>query len=229
MLKKACCCSALAILIMLQFGCHQLNHLNPILVAEWREDERMGPTFYQRLEEFESIRGRASGFSPSDRAHMIGQVQQIYRDDVDPLIREEAVKTLAVLGNGSGDVGVLGNAFTDKESNVRIAACRSATQIGGAQAAVKLAQVIGGDNNHDVKLAAAREMANFNDKVAIDALGTLLHEDDPALQYRAMQSLKQCTGKDFGDSTVAWREFVAGGTPAVANSSPTSKLFGWFR
>jgi len=200
-----------------------------MLVAEWQADEKMGPTFYQRLEEFESIRGRASGYSASDRAHMVAQVQGIYRDDVDPLIREEAVKTLAELARDGGDVTVLGNAFTDNEANVRTAACRAATRIGGSQASAKLAQVVGGDNNHDVRLAAARELGNFNDKVAIDALGTLLHEDDPALQYRSINSLKQATGKDFGDSAVAWKEFIAGGTPAVANRSYSEQIIGFFR
>jgi hypothetical protein len=41
-----------------------------------------------------------------------------------------------------------------------------------------------------------------------------LDDPDPALQRRAVESLRQVTGRDFGNDVVAWRTYVQGGEPA---------------
>jgi HEAT repeat protein len=76
-----------------------------------------------------------------------------------------------------------------------------------------LGDVVRRDSDLDVRIAATNELGRFPEQAAIEALGVALSERDPALQYRAVQSLKSATGHDFGNSVPAWREFVAGRTP----------------
>ena len=46
------------------------------------------------------------------------------------------------------------------------------------------------------------------------ALGEALADADPAMQYRAVLSLKQATGKDLGNSVDRWQQYVKGEQPA---------------
>ena len=65
----------------------------------------------------------------------------------------------------------------------------------------------------DVRIAAARELRRFPDRVAYEALGLALQEDDPALQYRAVESLKEASGKNYGNNLQAWQQFAEGKDP----------------
>jgi hypothetical protein len=77
-----------------------------------------------------------------------------------------------------------------------------------------LGNAVGGDSNLDVRIAATRALQNFKEPAAIHALSIALDDRDPALQKVAMESLHESTGKDYGMSVVAWREYVKGGNPA---------------
>ena len=47
------------------------------------------------------------------------------------------------------------------------------------------------------------------DKQAIPVLARALEDGDPAVQYRAVASLKQVSGRDLGNDVNAWREWAA--------------------
>ena len=77
----------------------------------------------------------------------------------------------------------------------------------------------------DVRLAAGRALGQLGGDDAVAALRPALDDPDPALQYRAMQSLREITGKDFGDNVVSWREYVRGeGAPAEISLVDRMKL-----
>ena len=63
-------------------------------------------------------------------------------------------------------------------------------------------------------LAAARGLASYRGPAAERALAIALDDKDPALQYRAMQSLREISDRDYGNNAVAWREYLRGGNPA---------------
>ena len=83
-----------------------------------------------------------------------------------------------------------------------------------------LGGLVAGDMNSDVRLAAARALGRIKDPAAIAALGNALTDNDPAMQYRATQSLHEITGKDLGINVERWRQYVRGETPQPA--SPNS-------
>ena len=49
---------------------------------------------------------------------------------------------------------------------------------------------------------------------ALVALGIALDDRDPALRYRAAQSLASVTGESFGSDFVAWRKYIRKQAPA---------------
>ena len=54
---------------------------------------------------------------------------------------------------------------------------------------------------------------------AVEALAIALQDPSPALQYRAMESLKKVSGRDLGHDVVAWRNFIESAAPP----SPTPR------
>ena len=76
------------------------------------------------------------------------------------------------------------------------------------------------DVSHDVRLASARALGKIKDQRAVAALGDALADSDPAMQYRAVLSLKEITGQDLGNNVDRWRQYVKEGHPLQAQ--PTS-------
>jgi hypothetical protein len=190
---------------------------NPWYTKQWQKDEAKGPTFHKRFAELRSLQSQASRLSPEDQAAYINQLAVLIRSDSNPVIRAEVVRTLALFPN-QAIIPPLRQALTDEEPSVRIAACRAWGKVGGAEGLQSLAERVSKDENIDVKICAAKELGQFKDQAAVVALGSALEENDPALQYQAMQSLKSCSGRDFGVSVASWREFVAGRNPPPPES-----------
>jgi HEAT repeat protein len=65
------------------------------------------------------------------------------------------------------------------------------------------------DTDLDVRLRALKMLGELKDKEAIPVLARALEDGDPAVQYRAVASLKQVSGRDLGNDVNAWREWAA--------------------
>ena len=134
---------------------------------------------------------------------LAGQIKH----EQDPLIRAQIVRTLGDYPGTASDT-VLRAAVRDPDNDVRLAACESWGKRDTAEAATVLAGVLNGDVDHDVRLAAARNMAPLHQRAAITALAGALEDKDPAMQYRAVVSLRQVTGQDLGNDVNKWREYA---------------------
>ena len=64
----------------------------------------------------------------------------------------------------------------------------------------------------DARLAAAAALGNIKTPEAVRALAAALDDRDPALQFVGVNSMKSITGRDFGGSVQAWKQFAAGET-----------------
>jgi len=177
--------------------------------SQWEEDEEYGPTFHARLEELSSLREGADQLSQAEQARVAQQLNQALAEDPSPVYRAEVLRTLGALSTPIAAEGLRG-AIQDDDTGVRIAACRAWADRGDPEALHVLGQVVGSDTDLDVRMAATRGLANFNDPAAVRALGLALDDADPALQHRAVLSLKEATGKDFGNRVADWRKFVRG-------------------
>jgi HEAT repeat protein len=139
-------------------------------------------------------------------------MQHILQNHSNPLLRTEAVETLSVLSTPTA-ADVLQIANRDDDAGVRMAACRAWGKRGDKKGVAALAQILGSDTDVDVRITAARELADFSDPIAYQALGLAIDEDNPALTYRAVQSLRAASGRDFGNNLDAWQQFAQGGDP----------------
>lgn len=144
------------------------------------------------------------------------------------MIRAELVRALGAC-QGPEVEQLLVAALKDPSTEVRTTACEVWGQRGGADAVRQLSETLGSDTEADVRMAAARALGKTRDPAAVAALGRLLAENDPAMQYRAVESLRLVTGKDLGNDVGRWQQYVRGELPeAQQTPSLADRLRSWF-
>ena len=155
---------------------------------------------------------------PQQQEQVAVELAQQYTDEADPLLRAEIVRTLAKFPTSTA-TAKLHAALSDSDSDVRLAACQAWGQRRGPEATAALAETLNRDSDLDVRLEAARALGTTHDPAAVAALGLALEEKDPAMQRRAVESLREVTGKDLGNNVDNWRQYVKGEAPT--NSTPS--------
>ena len=195
----------------------------------WAEDEKYGPTYYTKRNELRAKRKAIARLSPTEQERVAVELADRLKEEQHPVLRTEIIRALAIVKT---DVALeaLRTGATDTDADVRVVACEALGQRGDPQACLALANVLGSDTDSDVRLAATRELGRFkNDREAMQALRLALDENNPALQFRAVQSLKDMTGKDYGADMIAWKEFVDGGNPPEPPpASIAQRLKSWY-
>jgi HEAT repeat protein len=170
----------------------------------------------ERISELRKLSETAAGRSADEKLKISEQLASSIRREKDPLIRVEIIRALGRYPGPAADA-ILKAALSDTETNVRVAACEAWGRRGGdAQAVGLLSEALRSDVQSDVRLAAARALGETRNPAAVPALGEALADADPAMQYRAVLSLKQATGKDLGNSVDRWQQYVKGEHPAPA-------------
>lgn len=205
-----------------------ITSLNPRMREQWEADEVYKPTLHRQLAEVDALRAAAKGLSAEQQQHWCGELEHILKTHENSLLRAACVDTLAEFSVPESQEG-LRIAVKDQDATVRRAACRAWGKRGGQEAMERLAEALGSDTDPDVRIEAARELGQFADPLAYQALGLALQDEDPALQYRAVESLKQATGKDFGNDLAAWQKFVQGENPGPEYTpSLAERIRQWF-
>jgi hypothetical protein len=194
----------------------------------FRDDEsQYGPAPAERREQIREVVAENRDASPEHRTATAEQLAAQMQNEVDPLLRAEIVLALGHV-NAGPSADALRMAVKDSETSVRIAACKAWQSIGGPEAVAVLSEVIASDTDDDVRLAATRALGSFKDPLAVQGLAVALDDSNPALQHRAMESLKNCSGRDLGHDVVAWRDFIQTGSPGERREGPTlaDRVFG---
>ena len=188
--------------------------MNPYYTNQWEQDERAGPTFHTQLAELRAIRRNPTGLPADEQRRVIPMLAGIVKDSTNSVLRAEATLTLAAFSAPEVNP-TLRLAISDADTDVRVAACRAWGRRGDAEAIDVLANAVSDDADLDVRMTATTELAKFQDQQSLQALAVALNDKDPALQHRAVQSLKSVTGQDYGDNVPAWRDYVEGRSPAL--------------
>jgi HEAT repeat protein len=178
----------------------------------------------KKLQEM-SVTAREGG--PAEAERISAELAQAIQSEEDPLIRVEILRVLAVCKTSTA-LAVLTAAMRDTDHDVRIVCCEAWAERGGEEAIRALSDLLANDRSADVRLAAARALGRLGDPAATTALAAALEEGDPAMQFRAVQSLRSVSGRDFGNDANAWREFANGGNPQPAPSSLVQRWLDWF-
>jgi HEAT repeat protein len=197
-------------------------------MAFWNSDDDKDPrgTLSPKLqmEQLQALREELPALPTDQHAAKAAELAQRYRNESDPLLRAQIARTIARCANPAA-AETLSAALYDSERDVRIAACEGWGDHGGPQAAPLLGHTIRKDKSTDVRIAAARALGKLkDDPQVVQMLAPALDDPDPALQYRAVQSLREATGKDFGDGVAGWREFARGGAPKEISTVQRMKL-----
>lgn len=183
---------------------------------------------YKVVDAMRNEKEQISSWPAARQEAKAAELAAMFKNEGDPLVRREIVRTIAMCGSTNAGA-TLTAALQDGERDVRIAACDAWADHGGPQAVPSLSSVLRQDRSADVRMAAARAMGRIKGPEVAQALGRALEDptqmmQDPAMQYRVVQSLRESTGKDFGDNVSAWREFIQGGTPPEISTTQRMKL-----
>ena len=164
----------------------------------------------------------------ADREAIARELAAMLRGEEDPMIRAELIRGLAPC-QGPEVEQLLSAALKDPATEVRTTACEVWAERGGADAVRQLSEALGSDTDPDVRMAAARALGKTRDPAAVAALGRLLGDADPAMQYRAVESLRLVTGKDLGNDVGRWQQYVRGELPEAQQApSLAERLRRWF-
>jgi HEAT repeat protein len=143
----------------------------------------------------------------------------------DPVVRMAVFESLAEL-RGSSAAEAIRAGLEDDDSRVRIECCHAIGKRGEVENVAALAEVIHKDDQIDVRLAAVSALSHYKQPQAVSAMVRALEDEDPALQFRAVESLRQMTGVDLGNDVNRWIQFARGETPSP---TPTPSLAERFR
>lgn len=201
---------------------------NPWLRQEWEKDERRGPTFHTQIQQLKELADSVPSLPANRQEELSREMLERYRNEANPLLRAAVIRVVGRL-KGSAVDETLKAALTDTEVEVRIAAVKALGQRGNEEALQQLASAMSSESDLDVRIAVAAELKRFkNSSEATRALALALDDNDAALQHQAIQSLEQVTGRSYGMSVPAWREYLAGGNPTPPpGPSLADRVKGW--
>ncbi|NQT16284.1 MAG: HEAT repeat domain-containing protein [Planctomycetes bacterium] len=178
----------------------------------------------ERISVLRKMGEKASWAEPAEQERISAELAAAFPNEADPLIRIEIIRALAEYGTTTAE-SMLAAALDDSDADVRLAACQAWGSRGGSAATANLSRVIGSDVDTDVRLAAIQALGEVGDSTSVAVLGEALEDRDPAMQYAAVQSLREVTEEDFGNDVVRWRQYVKGEPPSPAESISIAERF----
>jgi len=225
--------SALWLLLAVLAGCadgpfNGGGSWNPWLRKEWEADERRGPTFHTEREQLKKLAENGPYEAAERQEQIAAEMMERYRNEPNPLLRTAVVKVAGSV-NGSTVDETLQAAMKDDDPEVRMAAAKALGNRGNENALKTLASAMADESDLDVRITVAGQLSKFrNSPEATRALSLALEDNDAALQHQAITSLTQVTGRSYGMSVPAWREYLAGGNPATPPPpSVAERVKGW--
>jgi HEAT repeat protein len=180
----------------------------------------------QRIADLRKLSEEADKKGDAEKIRISQQMAASIQKEKDPLIRQEILRVLGKYPSPDADA-VMKGALNDSDRYVRIAACQAWGKRTDAETVKLLSEVLRSDVDADVRLAAAKALGECRNEAAVAVLGDALNDSDPAIQYRAVLSLQQVTGKDLGDNLERWQQYVKG-NKSVEGPSLAERIGHWF-
>ena len=171
------------------------------------EKEKYGLNADQRITELSQQAKKVKDGNSEARTGFSKRLVNEMMVEHDPRVRAEILRCSADFDNPSARAICIGG-LDDPDALVRIAACDAWVEIGGDEAIRHLANRFRSDEDIDVRLHAVRDLGSLGDEAAIPVLAEALEAPDPAIQFRAVASLKEVSGRDLGNDVNAWREWA---------------------
>jgi len=199
----------------------RLGYLSPQARKQWAEEEKLAKTWPTIREEMNGLVAQAKVSSPADQQRLAKRFAEIIEKDNRILVRLHATQLLGELPP-EASLAALEVAARDRESEVRVAACRAYGKLRSDDALLHLNQLLRRDSHPDVQIAAVRALGEFKSPRATQALAFALEAEQPALQLAAADSLKKITGEKFGKDIPKWQDYVSKLNPPTDQSNAVS-------
>lgn len=173
-----------------------------------RDQEKYGYTADTRIKKL-AERSKVVKTEPAQsQLEFTQDMVRMMLEEHDPRVRSRILETAAGYDTAAA-TAICTGALQDPNEMVRIKACDVWGKRGGDEAVQLLATRFQTDSELDVRLRALKMLGELKDKQAIPVLTRALEDSDPAVQYRAVASLKQVSGRDLGNDVNVWREWAA--------------------
>lgn len=169
---------------------------------------RDGLTLDQRSERLARQAAAAKAGSREQQTQFTRQLVAEILATHDPELRIRIVATAAEFDTPDANAICTG-ALQDPSDRVRMAACAAWGRRGGPTAVQLLATRYETDAELGVRLRALSALAELDDGEARAAIARALDDSDPVIRNRAMNALRQASGRDFGNDVDAWRSWAA--------------------
>jgi HEAT repeat protein len=173
-----------------------------------RDQEKYGFTADTRIKKLAERSKTVKSESTHNQQEFTQDLVRMMLEEHDPRVRSKILETAAEYDTAAA-TAICTGAMQDPNEMVRIRACDVWAKRGGAEAVQLLATRFQTDADLDVRLRALKMLGELKDKQAIPVLARALEDGDPAVQYRAVASLKQVSGRDLGNDVNVWREWAA--------------------
>ncbi len=185
--------------------------------------KKYGPVPKQRIEVMQERAKKATKGSVAEQEAFAAEMAKQMPSETDCNVRMAVIDMLAHMDTPSAKA-VLYAGLKDPETDVRVACCKAWSKHPGPDSTRILAEALSSDTDLDVRVAAAKGLASAGDREAVKALGAALEDPDPGLQYSAVASLRQVTGKDVGNDVNEWRRLTEQPDPPVRERSLAERL-----
>jgi|GEM_PF-1457589 hypothetical protein len=208
------------------------NALDPAARSEWAEDEEYAVTWHQQETQLNELRRDAAGMSIADRSSHASALAENLQQETNSVLRTSLVQTLATFDVPEAMAG-LESVSEDDDPQIRMAACEALGLQSSPRRVSLLIRRVLGDTNKDVQMAAMRSLASCRGAAAQreihTALRDVLDDDDPAIQYSAVEALEGSSGVDLGANISLWRQVLDRKVPlAAAKQQAQSRQGGYW-
>jgi len=223
--------AALAVCFCLLSGCAQTLETTTDFVSapfKTKPEELLNiKTPDDRVKELKALAKSAKKKSPEEQQRISAELANEIQHEGDPMMRRQLLRTLGEIPTPLA-LSVLTAGLNDGDADVRVVACQALGKRGGKEAVQELSRIVGSDTNQDVRIAAVRALGRTKDATATAALGDVLADPDPALQFRAKESLRVVSGRDYGDDVQAWRQYAKTGKADAPEISVADRVKRYF-
>jgi hypothetical protein len=185
--------------------------------------KKYGPVPVQRITAMQERAKKLAKAKPAEQEAFAAELARQMPNETDFNVRMAIITLMSHMDTPSSRA-ILYAGMKDPESEIRVACCESWSKHPSPETTRMLAEAMSGDTDLDVRMAAAKALSTAGDKEAVAALGRALDDSDPAMQFCAVASLKQVTGKDLGNDVGAWRQLAQQPDPPVHATSVASRL-----
>lgn len=176
-----------------------------------------------RRKELVQLAEDAGSKSPAEQERIVAELAKEIQHEEDAVMRRQILRTLGEYRTPLS-LAILQAGLKDTDFEVRRVACKAIGKQGGPQAVQALTRVANSDTQTDVRIAAVKALGETADKAALPSLADALIDPNPAIQFRAQESLRTVSGRDYGNNVQAWRDYAKTGTTTAEEISFAQRI-----